>query len=140
MKWTFIKIQSDTVWERRTSLFTELETQEVGIYKDSVTQRHYYQLISGIRVWNTVGELGFYQSARDMNRVIFRVRDMWSGNKTEGNRTDFLLWPGYLQTAYSRTFVSNNFVQVQFILVHIAWCFISCHQCCNQLCSHFVCL
>ena len=35
-------------------------------YQNSVSHRHYYQLISGI-IESEIDELGFYQSLREMN-------------------------------------------------------------------------
>ena len=50
-----------------------LETNVMGIYQDSVTHRHYYELTSVI-LESEIGELGSYQSLRAMNRILFRVR------------------------------------------------------------------
>ena len=46
------------------------------IYQNSVAKRHYYQPTFGI-IESAIGEFGFYQSPRDMNPILFRVRKIW---------------------------------------------------------------
>jgi hypothetical protein len=38
-----------------------------------------------------IGELGFYQSLREMNRILLRVRDIKSGNLLRFRKTETLL-------------------------------------------------
>jgi len=48
---------------------------KVRIYCDSVKQRHYYQLKSG-KLESSISELAFYQSLREMNWKLFKVKDI----------------------------------------------------------------
>ena len=56
----------------------KLGTYEVGIYRNSVIQRHNYQLTSGI-IETRTAEIGVLQSLRETSRNLFKVIDILSG-------------------------------------------------------------
>ena len=52
--------------------FLDFETYEVGIRRDLLKQRHYYQFKNCILECE-IDKLGFYQSLREMNRILFEI-------------------------------------------------------------------